>query len=134
MSQLDDIKNRCVVRVVIVAEYMVFALFVAAGKLHAVYKDWVTGPKQIPNRSTPLNCVVIRQCKHFNIGFPNSFKQLRRRIRSVGDCRMHVQINSHHLKIQFPLIFCHRLRISVQFRRFRSSWSGAVPETPYTSP
>ena len=45
MSQLDDIKNRCVVRVVIVAEYMVFALFVAAGKLHAVYKHGITGLK-----------------------------------------------------------------------------------------
>ena len=86
-------------RIVPVAEDVILAERVFAGKLRAEQKPRIAGTQKLADLFATLDRVVIGHGKDLDPGVAHDAKQFRRRIGAVGDRGMHVQIDErmrHH--------------------------------------
>ena len=90
VAKSHDALDRIGIRVVTVAENMIFTFFILAGKFHAGQKHRIMLFPHRADHGATLDCVMIGQRKQLKPGLPDAKQQLLRGVGSVGNSGVHV--------------------------------------------
>ena len=95
-------------RIIAISKDVVLSLLIPAGELHPCEKLRIVRFSHLPNHAAALDCVMVRNGKQVDSVFLHTAENFLRRIGSVRNGRMHMQVNSVsfcHALLPFPVLF-----------------------------
>ena len=95
-------------RIIAISEDVVLSLLIPAGELHTGEKLRIVRFSHLPNHAAALDGVMVRDGKQLDSVFPYTADNFLRRIGTVRNGRMHMQVDSVrfcHTLLPFPGIF-----------------------------